>query len=265
MMRASASWKEKLPGMLVALAVQTAILAALIYSLVVPPAPPQKEQEVIFVLPRLPAPRQPIIIDARPKPPVEAPPAVATTNLPTVRSGITAGSQIAPPPSTLELMQSLGPAQECRPDERGRPLCPAPAKPAGPSTAFDPNPPSTVKDEARWAEEKRRRGISPEMVEVAPGVSVGPVGPGVGFVITDPLCRMAKLLLAGGFTCGYAAPASNQYTAAQFKAALEATNKRRGVKTPAAVASPPSGENGNEKDGSNRGTGADSDGPRSGR
>jgi len=73
-----------------------------------------------------------------------------------------AGITVRPvsPPSAPELTQSLERAPACRRDGRGGPPCPG--VPANPD-AFDPNPPSGVKDEARWAKEKQQRwrGDSP--------------------------------------------------------------------------------------------------------
>lgn len=218
------SWKDRLPGIALALAMNSALLALLVYSLTVPPPPPSQEQEIVFLLPRLPAatPRAPVVIDARPRLPTDTRTPSVTTSLPPLRgtNGITAAAPATvPPPAISGLPPRAARAPECRPDERGQipPACPPMVKPAD-SNAVVLNPPTGIQDEKRWAEEKARAG-SPADLGVA-------VGPGIGVVIKDPLCKMAWVLLGGGFECGprnYA----RQTTDEQFQAALDAVNARQ--------------------------------------
>ena len=78
--RSRPGWKERLAGIALALTIQGALFALLVFSLVphAPPPPPDSERETILFLPRLPQlpNRQPVIIDGRPAPaPQTAPPA----------------------------------------------------------------------------------------------------------------------------------------------------------------------------------------------
>lgn len=199
-------------------------------------------KETILYLPR---PVQqpavaPMVIDARRRP--AARPSSVTTGLPpaTDSSGIAAPPSKLPPPSDAELKQRLGSALACRPDDHGQPspFCPAEVKPGDPN-GLVLNPPSRVKNEERWAEEKRRADSNDL------GVAVGP---GIGVVIQDPLCKLAWVVFGGGFKCGAPPRSTRPATDEQFKAALAAYHRRRGGGAPPALTSKPAEENGNEKD-----------------
>jgi len=203
------SWKDRLPGLALALGVQGALLALLVTSLVVPPARPPAPQEVIYLLPRLNPAREPVVIDARA--PARASRAPITSNLPPSASsnGITAGPAITPPLRDAEPVPPARPA----PAPQNTPGSTAPS-----SGTITLNPPSGVQDEKRWADEKARAGKPPDA-----GVSVGV---GIGIVIENPLCKMAWLMLGGGFSCD---PANyvRQTTDEQFNTALDAVNARK--------------------------------------
>ncbi len=215
------SWKDRLPSLAVALGVQAALLALLVYSLVVPPAPPQGAQEVIFLLPRVPA-REPVVIDART--PSRTPRSPVTSNLPpSARSnGITAGPGTATSPQA-----PTPPARAAQEPQRA-----SGNTPSNPDTILL-NPPSGVQDEKRWADEKARKEKPVDL-----GVAVGP---GIGIIIQNPLCKMARILMGGGFSCE---PANyvRQTTDEQFQKALDATNARKralyGKPAPAKAPSP---------------------------
>ena len=232
---------RRLGALLVALGVQAAIALLLLLSftmirLIAPPG------ETIIHLPpvaRRPAiVRAPMVIDARP----QTRPSSAATSLPPAADG--SGIAVPPvqPPAKAELLQRLGPALNCAPDERGRPspFCPPEIaiKPPDPNTLVL-NPPSRVKDEERWAEEKRRND-SHDL-----GVAVGP---GIGVVIQDPLCKLAWVMLGGGFKCGAPPRSTRPATEEQFQAALAAYHRRRGGGPKPALTSPPAEGTGNEKD-----------------
>jgi hypothetical protein len=185
-------------------------------------------------------------------------------------SGIAAPPATPPPKS--ELLQNLGRAANCAPNERGQrsPFCPPESeiRPPAPNTpnTLVLNPPSRVKDEERWAEEKKRSGSASLSAEVAPGVTVGPTGPGIGVVIQDPLCKLAWVMLGGGFKCGAPPRSTRPATEEQFKAALDAYHKRRGGGPKPALTSAPAEGIGNEKDRTagadiGIGVGADRNGP----
>ncbi len=202
-------WKDRLPGIALALGVQGALLALLVYSLVVPAAPPPEPSEVIFLLPRL-APREPVVIDARTRPRPNRSLPAATSNLPPSASGngITPTPAIPPP-----LRGAEPPPARAAPTPQN-----APGKTASDPNTIILNPPSGVQDEKRWAEEKARAGKPADA-----GVSVGV---GIGIVIQNPLCKLAWVLLGGGFSCE---PANyvRQTTDEQFQKALDATNARK--------------------------------------
>jgi len=202
------SWKDRLPGLVLALGVQAALLAMLVYSLVVPPAPPQQAQEVIFLLPRLM--REPVVIDARtqPRPNRSLPPATSTLPPSTSSDGITAMPDRVPP------LRGAEPAPTRAAQEPTR----APGNKASDSSTVLLNPPSGVMDEKRWADEKARKDKPADA-----GVSVGV---GIGIIIQNPLCKLAWVLMGGGFSCE---PANyvRQTTDEQFQKALDATNARK--------------------------------------
>ncbi len=201
------SWKDRLPSLALALAVQAAFLALLVHALVVPHPPPPEPQEVIFLLPRL---REPVVIDARtPRP------------APSLRGNQPASPQRSGPAPAAPAPIAAPPASEAPASS------PAPAAPGRDLILL--NPPSGVQDEKRWAEEKARAGKPPTL-----GVDVGV---GVGIVIENPLCKLAWVLMGGGFSC-----APNNYvrktTDKEFQAALDAVNARKRAITPKPKAQP---------------------------
>lgn len=157
----SASWKDKLPSMLVALAVQAGFFALLAFSFTVVTRAPPQEQEVIFLLPK-PKPKpppDPMVIDAQPRQPdAAAPPPAATSILPPSdnSNGITALPGYAQSPTGPALLQALGRAANCQPDAQGRisSLCTAVARPDPKIVAL--HPPDHVKKPDQWADEKAR-------------------------------------------------------------------------------------------------------------
>jgi hypothetical protein len=242
MIRAASSGRRA-GALLFALGMQAIIVALLFVSLQVARLIAPAEETILHLRPAM---QKPVTIDARqpapPKPPADMPPSAVTTSLPALggSGGIAARPDTAQPPSGPELMQRLESALACRPDERGRPspLCSIEVKPADPR-ALVLNPPSQVKDPEFWAEEKRRA----ESNDL--GVAVGP---GVGFAIQEPLCKLAWVVFGGGISCGAPPLSTRPATDAQFKAALAAYHQRRGGGPRAALPSTPSKETGNEKD-----------------
>jgi hypothetical protein len=225
-----ATLRDRLPSAAAAIALQGGLLALLVLSFeVVRHAAP--ERETFLTLPPLARPqpqRAPVVIDARGKtPPRQATPPLAAPAYAQPSFTIPAPSNAIAPPAAAP--PAAAPQDTSRdrtacgtnyaslsPAERQH--CPPPA-----TAAAQPDeatrllgPPSHVKDEARWQAEMERRNNPPDL-----GVAVGP---GIGFAIQDPLCKLTAFLL-GGLKCG-ALPSNHLSTDAQFQAALAATQAR---------------------------------------
>ena len=171
---------------------------------------------------------EPVVIDARQPPkPREAEAPVSVTAPPAAQLPAYAmPSQTLtghPPQGTTLLREMVQSLDACR-KEKDRRACAGMIAPPDPRIVKLDD--SEVKNEEYWAEEKRRAG-SHDL-----GIAVGP---GIGFVIKDPLCKLAWVMLAGGFRCGPPPPAPRRYTDAQFTAALEAYRRRRGGGSPATL------------------------------
>jgi hypothetical protein len=230
-------WKDRLPSALAALAVQAAFLALLTISYTVVTRAPDRATEVIYLLPRVaPAPPSgdPMVIDARPR--TANATTAPSTGLPSGGGkGLDATPRTVSPPANPALPQRLERALDCRADAPDRsPLCPPLLARPAPGT-FDPNPPSGVQDEKRWAEERARgKGATDVTATFRPAVVATPRGIAIG--IAEPFCKLVRFVLDGDFGCG---PKSyvQKSTAAQVQAAVDAANRRRGVVPKPALAS----------------------------
>ncbi len=130
----SRAWKDRLSGAMLALAINAALFALLIFSLV-PHAPPQRptqERETILLLPTLTPPRAPVVIDARPDlstpPQPVTPPAPPSAWSPPLYATPKFDLPYAPPipGSDRALLMAVLRGLNCIPDEKGRvsALCP---------------------------------------------------------------------------------------------------------------------------------------------
>jgi hypothetical protein len=256
------SWRRRLAGAAAALLLPALLFLLLLQGFEAPPRLAARMAETIFLLPRPRPAINPIIIDARgearARPIAPASPAPITPGTPNPPAE---PPPYAQPPGDAALTAALRRALSCRPDEYGRlsplPSCQTPNPVMRDAPALG-NVPSGVQNEARWAAEKQKRGN--ERVEVSPGISVGPGGPGVSLVIVDPLCRLTGLFFSG-LHCGPPPTNKNPATEAQFKAALEAYQRRHGggprpALTSAAEQGKKDAENGNSP-----GPGAADNGP----
>jgi hypothetical protein len=225
-MIAPASLRDRLPSAVAAIALQGGLLALLVLSFeVVRHVAPEKETFITLPPPARPqVQRAPVVIDARGKTPPrqaappQAPPAAAQPSLavPASPNAITPPAT-APQDTSRDLTRcEIGNYANLSPAERQR--CPPPPKPAPDANDVTGllNPPSHVKDEARWQAEMERKNNPPDA-----GIAVGP---GIGFAIQDPLCKLAAFVL-GGLKCG-ALPSNHIFTDAQFQAARAATQAR---------------------------------------
>jgi hypothetical protein len=221
MMRATPSGRRA-GAVLFAAGVQAVIALLLLFSLGVV----RQTLTSVETLLLLPTPKpEPIVIDARqpPKPrDVEAPlgamPAPPAAPVPAY--ALPNQSLSGMPSRDTALIQGLARSPgTCRRQEgEDRLTCPGSVVPPDPRVVtLDDD--EKVKNEELWAEEKRR--ASSHDLGIA-------VGPGIGFVIQDPLCKLAWVMLAGGFRCGPPPPVPRRYTDAQFTAAQEAYYRRRG-------------------------------------
>jgi hypothetical protein len=244
-----AHWKDRLPSALGAVAVQAAFVLLLTVSYTVVRRAPEPLPEVIYLQPQTTPPpplRDPMLIDARPRAPRAS--TTPSTGLPAGSgNGIDATPRVTIPPlATPAPPRTADRTPDCRliPPARS-PLCP-------PLTAnqalgnFHPDPPSDVKDEARWAREKQRSNAPVDVTAtLGPNVVATPLG--IAIVIPNPLCRLARFVLGGTNGCetsSYVQKSSPE----QVQAAIEAVNKRRGVKLKPALTSAKTGEIGHEKD-----------------
>ena len=145
-------WKDRLPGAALALAINGALLALLVFSLVPhSPPPSDAERETILFLPPPPA-RVPVTIDARPAPSPQTAPSAPPQEYATPGFDLPYAPPV--PGSNRALLSSLGQALACVPDEKGRlsPLCvPMTVRPPD-DRVFAVRPPG--KNEARFAAEK---------------------------------------------------------------------------------------------------------------
>jgi hypothetical protein len=247
-MIAPASLRDRLPSAAAAIALQGGLLALLVLSFeVVRHVAPEKE--TFITLPPLARPqarRAPVVIDARGKtPPRQVAPPLRTPAYAQPSFSVPAPPNAITPPAAAPQDMSrdltkceIGDYANLSAAERQR--CPPPPKPAPDTNDVTDllNPPSHVKDEARWQAEMERRNNPPDL-----GVAVGP---GIGFAIQDPLCKLAAFVL-GGLKCG-ALPSNHIFTDAQFQAARAATQARtRALYGRPVLASPPKTEDGNEK------------------
>src|SRR4051812_41580520 len=125
-MRASATWRQRFPSALMALAMQVGLFLLLLYSFRPMELPPEAGRETILLLPRLPSSPPPVVIDARKKPDAGASPPV---NVAPSESAAPAEEPFslqnlppyARPPSNEALLAALGRALACRPDVLGQP------------------------------------------------------------------------------------------------------------------------------------------------
>ena len=177
--------------------------------------------ETVLLFPK-PRP-EPMVIDARqpprPREKAEASASIAPPAAQLPAYALPDRTLSGRPPQGAALLQGLVKSFDgcSKSKEEDRPACPGTIAPPDPRiVALDGG---KVKDEERWAEEKRRSDSNDL------GVAVGP---GIGFVIKDPLCKLAWVMLAGGFRCGPPPPSPRRYSDAQFTAALEAYQRRRG-------------------------------------
>jgi hypothetical protein len=250
-----ATLRDRLPSAAAAIALQAGLLALLVLSFeVVRHVAPEEER--FITLPPLAQPQlqaAPVVIDARGRTP-------RRSAAPPLRTPAYAQPGFAAPAPPAAITPPAAPPQQtprdratCEtnyaslsPAERQR--CPPPPAPPVDEATRLLGPPSHVKDEAHWQAEMARKNNPTDL-----GVAVGP---GIGIVIQDPLCKLTAFLL-GGLKCG-ALPSNHLSTDAQFQAALDAYHKRRGGGPKPALASPPKTEDGHEKirDG---GAGADPD------
>jgi len=158
------AWKDRLPSAALALSLQVALFALLIYSLVPPPPPPPPPSdavtETIFLMPKLMPPRAPIVIDARPQestpPQPVTPPAPPSDWSPPLYATPQFDLPYAPPipGSPRALLMALQRGLNCLPDEQGRvsALCPRDfAKPPPPRDRALAGTPG--RNEARFAAE----------------------------------------------------------------------------------------------------------------
>jgi hypothetical protein len=244
-----ASWKDRLPSALGALAVQAAFVLLLTVSYTVVRRVPEPQPEVIYLLPQTasaPPLRDPMIIDARPRAP-RASTALSSGLPPGGGNSLDATPRaVIPPPAAPPPPQAADRTPDCRlyPPKRS-PLCPPLTANQGRGN-FNPDPPSGVEDEKRWAAE-RARSKGPTDVTATLGPNVVATPRGIAIVIPNPLCRLARLLLGGENGCE---PANyvQKSSEAQVQAALDAVNRRRGVIRKPALASAKTGESGNEQD-----------------
>lgn len=228
MMRATSSGRRT-GAVLFAAGVQAAIALLLVFSLGVVRQALVPVETILF----FPKPKpEPVVIDARqPSKPEPLPPTPAAPLAQLPAYAMPSQTLTAHRPQGTTLLQGMVQSLDaCRKGEgEDRPACPGVIAPPDPRivTLEDGE---KVKNEEYWAEEKRRAG-SHDL-----GIAVGP---GIGFVIKDPLCKLAWVMLAGGFRCGPPPPSPRRYTDAQFTAALEAHNRRRGG---APRTAPPAGQ-----------------------
>jgi hypothetical protein len=156
------------------------------------------------------------VIDGRPRPGLR-PSTAPLPPLPPAPSTAPPVTPPAPPPPSETLLRDLGRAlADCGAGKAAGAACPPPA--AAPGRDQDLLARPQIKDEARWAAEKARRDAPTDA-----GVAVGP---GIGFAIQDPLCKLARLFAGDSLKCG-ATPVYHTSTEAQFKAALDAVNARK--------------------------------------
>lgn len=229
-------------GAVTATAVQAGIFALLALSLVVVHRLPQ-EKETILVLPPPPRPvfRPAIVIDGRPRVPLR----------PSVLPPPSAIAPVILAPAPLPARPQAVP-EKPQPQDLRNPLMPPPLSTRPSGNDIDLNPPSGVKDEKRWEAEMAKKNAPPDA-----GVSVGV---GIGVVIQDPLCKLAWVLMGGGFKCG-AMPAHHDATDAQVQAAVNAANARkRALSDTSVLMSPAKTGDGHAKDGTSGGAGADAGG-----
>ena len=157
-------WRDRLPGALLALAINAALLALLVFSLAPHPPPPQdasQPRETVLLLPRLKPPGDPVVIDARPRtaapeqpvtppaPPADwSPPLYATPQFDLPHAPPIPGSARA-------LLTAIDRGLRCLPDEKGRvsALCPENSA-APPPHNRDMGPAAPGRNESLFAAEK---------------------------------------------------------------------------------------------------------------
>ena len=242
-----ASLRDRLPSAAAAIALQGGLLALLVLSFeVVRHVAPEKETFInLPPLARPQAQRAPVVIDARGKTlPRQVAPPLRTPAYAQPSFSIPAPSNAIIPPAAAP-QDTARDRVRCETDYASLSLAERLRCPPPPAAATQPddatrllNPPSHVKDEARWQAEMEHKN-SPTDLGVA-------VGPGIGFGIQDPLCKLTAFLL-GGLKCG-ALPSNHLSTDAQFQAALAATQARtRALYGRPVLASAPKTEDGNAK------------------
>jgi len=180
-MRLSASYRDRLSSAAIALAVQAGLAALLLLSATIIHQLPA-EKETIFILPQLQQPKAPMVIDGRRRPQLR-PPAIPAT--PPIAAPAPAASSAQDGDNGL--LQELGKELAgCKPENAGR-GCPATDEGVPHQDEATLNPPSQVKDAARWQSEIERRNTPPRVPCVSLTSNI--VGMG-GFQIEDRGARL---------------------------------------------------------------------------
>jgi hypothetical protein len=212
----------------------TAAQVAVLFFVVRPERPVAVETMGTLLLPQKPRPPEPMVIDARrpapqPAPQQAAPPPVPVTNAPAQSAAAPQGTAItAPPPA----------AATCPDEAAGKPAqtgCPQLTQKPDPDRLVIA-PPPRVKNQEIWEEDLARKNAPFAL----PGADGG-LGGIIATLIFNPGAYLDKKSYAYGVRPAPPPPPPGRVrpTEEEFKKALAAANRQRGVKVSAASASAP--------------------------
>jgi hypothetical protein len=214
----------------------TAAQVTVLFFVVRPERPVPVETMGALLLPQNPRPPEPMVIDARRPAPQPVPQQAAAPPTPAPVANAPAQSATAPQGTAIT---APAPATTACPDEAaGKPAqtgCPQLTEKPDPDRLVIA-PPPRVKNQDIWEEDLARKNAPFAL----PGADGGIVGI-IGTLIFNPSAYLDKKSYAYGVRPAAAPPPPGRVrpTEEEFKKALAAANRQRGVKEPAASARAP--------------------------